>query len=252
MIIKMHLVVFYLKGGIFTHHAIHVLSDLLMSKTAVSCKGHGCLDSLYRSVPLKCLAHRRTNSVYTLHCVCEEALGSKRDPAPSIPTSHNPLGSSCSVFVFCDDRPGSPERVAPLPAPPSSGTRQHFLLSFGSVPHWFEHRFLISSDSLYSLHGPRRPFARRFSLRPLLSRGFLFISSVASVLRLCLALSLFSPFLRSLQAPQWDPCFPCQRFFSALSVVFMLTGETLFIYFFGSGEGTCMYYFLFYGNPKDC
>ncbi len=160
-------------------------------------------------------------------CVPEEALGLKHSPNPLypwFPTSYYPHGSACSVFVLCDDRPVSPGRAdPPQPVPPRSGTRQHFLLSLGAFPHRFEHPSLISGISLISLWTMRTLSLARspvlsVSCPLLLSCGFLFIQifPLFSIRRLCLALSLFYPFLRSPQAPQWDPCFPSQRCLSAL------------------------------------
>lgn len=261
MIIKAHLALFYLKTGEFSLITWNVSAVHDLWKTWwVKQQGHGHLDSLYHSALLKCLAHRRTNSVYTLHCVCEEALCRNNPPLPTIP--HIPQSPRLGLQCFCILRWQAwfPREALPIPASPKLRDQATFPSLFGSMPNWFEHSFLISSDSLYSLYGLWRPFARRFSRRPLLlSRGFLFIQIFCcSFSSLSLSFSFlvfsFSPFSPSSPV---GPLFSLSKipFSSPLSVVFRLMGEPFIYLFFGSGKGSpCMYYYfiLSYVNLKGC
>lgn len=120
-------------------------------------------------------------SLLCVKCLCAwrgpraETL-SQTPPAPYSPHPTIPMARP-AVFLCCDDRPAFPRRATPQPVPPRSGTRQHFLLSFGAFPHRFEHPSLISGISLWTMRTlslARSPFLS--VLCPLLlSCGFLFI-----------------------------------------------------------------------------
>lgn len=144
----------------------------LMSRTVESCKGHLSLHWLHYCGPLVC----------EVFLCLKRPLGWKTVPTPPTPYSPHPTIPMArpAVFLCSDDRPASPRRPPPQPVPPCSGTRQHFLLSFGAFPHRFEHPSLISGISLVSLWTMRTlslahsPFLS-VSCPLLLSCGFLFI-----------------------------------------------------------------------------
>ncbi len=158
-------------------------------------------------------------------CVPEEAPWAETQSQPPLPLIPHILlspwlGLQCFCVVWwqaCVPREGNPPNLYPLV--PGSISFSHLAPSrIGSnIPLWSP----VSLSSLCGLWGPSHSLALRFSLYHVL-----FFSLVAfysfkffplfSIRRLCLALSLFYPFLRSPQAPQWDPCFPSQRCLSAL------------------------------------
>lgn len=188
----------------------------LMSRTVESCKGHLGLHSLH----------------YCGCFVCEVSVCLKRPlgwntvPTPSTPYSPHPtiLMARPAVFLCCvmtGLRPlgGPPPNL--YPHAPVPGSISFSLLAPSrigwNIPLWSP----VSLSSLCGLWGPSHSLALRFSLYHVLFfslvafYSFKFFSLFA-IRRLCLALSLFYHFLRSPQAPQWDPCFPSQRCLSAL------------------------------------
>ncbi len=220
----MHSILFFLLKGIVTPHlgpnvlTLNVLYDLLKTWWVEQW-------SHVKDIWFAFAALLWPFCVWSV-CVPEEALGLKHSPNPLYPDSPHPTIPMARPAVFlCCVMTGlcPPGGRPPQPVPPRSGTRQHFLLSLGAFPHRFEHPSLISGISLISLWTMRTLSLARSPVLsvscPLLrSCGFLFIQifPLFSIRRLCLALSLFYPFLRSPQAPQWDPCFPSQRCLSAL------------------------------------
>lgn len=187
-----------------------------MSRTVESCKGHLSLHWLHYCGPLVC----------EVFLCLKRPLGWKTVPTPPTPYSPHPTIPMArpAVFLCYDDRPASPRRATPpnqYPHAQVPGSISFSLLApsrIGSnIPLWS----LVSLSSLCGLWGPSHSLALRFSLYRVLSFSLVAFYSfkfffLFSVRRLCLALSLFSPFLRSPQAPQWDPCFPSQRCLSAL------------------------------------
>lgn len=172
---------FYLQKGIVTHHVgpnvltVHVLYDLLKTwwveqwshvKDIWVCIG--CI-----IVALLCVK-----------CFCAwRGPWAERQSQPLLPLiPHIPLSPWLGLQCFCVAMTGLhlPGGPPPQPVPPCSGTRQHFLLSFGAFPHRFEHPSLISGISLVSLWTmrtlslARSPFLS-VSCPLLLSCGFLFI-----------------------------------------------------------------------------
>lgn len=189
-----------------------------------------------------CTLEDEQRQYFTL-CVCEEALGWNRDPTPSTPNSPHPTIPSARPAVFLyflmtglGPSGGPPPYLHPQDQGPGN-------ISFSLlVPSRIGSNIAFWSPAIRSIlstgcEDPSLAISHcvlSFSLVAFYSFNIFYVSSV---LRLCLALSLFSPFLRSPQAPQWDPCFPSQRFSALLSLLYSCSWEKLYLFIFWFRQG---------------
>lgn len=224
-IITLYSIQFFLLKGIVTPHlgpnvlTLHVLYDLLKTWW-VEQWSH--VKDIW--VCIRCIIV----AVLYVKCLCAWrgpwAETQSQPPLPLIP--HILLSPWLSLQCFCVvwwqacvPQEGNPPKL--YPHAPVPGSISFSVLAPSRIGSNISLWSPVSLSSLCGLWGPSHSLALRFSLYHVL-----FFSLVAfysfksfplfSIRRLCLGLSLFYPFLRSPQAPQWDPCFPSQRCLSAL------------------------------------